>query len=84
MEDEKFQLLCVALFFFVYLFLVASIILSVVEIVKIDGVKNKKSDCREYIDMTFEQCSKQGNVNLTSLNGVSKTLEYRDGICIIK
>lgn len=48
---------------------------------KIDSVGD---GCGQVVDIIYQQCSEEGNINLTTLHGRSKTLEYTNGVCVIK
>ena len=41
-------------------------------------------DLSPVIDIIYEQCSEEGHINLTTIKGRSKTLEYTNGVCVIK
>ena len=50
-------------------------------------VTNKVSQelqCNQVVDMIFEQCKEETNINLTTFEGRDTTLKYENGVCIIK
>lgn len=44
----------------------------------------ENDNCGSVIDIIYEQCSEEGNINLTTMYGHDKTLTYDRGVCTIK
>lgn len=49
-----------------------------------DLIEETGSGCSEVVDIIYQQCSEEGNINLTTLEGRTKTLTYENGVCVIK
>ena len=51
---------------------------------KIIDALGGSDSCGAVVDVIYEQCSEEGNINLTTIKGNTKTLNYENGICVIK
>lgn len=83
MDDDLFHKITIAGFFIIAIIGVFTIQLLITANNNV-AILTKTGDCGQVVDIIYDQCNSEGNINLTTIKGRTKTLEYRDGVCVIK
>jgi len=82
MDEDLFHKLCIG--GFILMLIGLFLISSTIKLGNDKLVSEAKKSCNGVVDMIYEQCEEEKNINLTTIQGRNRMLEYNNGVCIIK